>query len=92
MTGSRGATIPILTIPQVAEMTLSLYTTTIDPPSPSLLAFTAPLLHLSAAGGYIDKILEDLDQREIMADGSTELGRLTNLRIQGFWDGHIRAH
>lgn len=70
-------------------------TRTIDPPSRRLLAVhsaIAHILHLSAAGRHIDKILEDLDQRDIMADGSTELGHLAKLRLQGWWSGQIRAH
>jgi hypothetical protein len=70
-------------------------TRTIDPPSPRSLAVhyaIAHILHLSAAGRYIDNILEDLDQKGIMADGSTELGHLANLRIQGWWNGQIRAY
>jgi hypothetical protein len=40
----------------------------IDPPSPQLLAVhsaIAQILHLSAAGRYIDNILENLDQKDI---------------------------
>lgn len=69
-------------------------TRTIDPPSPRLLALhsaIAHILHLSAAAHHIDKILEDLDQRDIMADGSTELGYLAKLRVHGWWNGQIRA-
>jgi hypothetical protein len=47
---------------------------------------------MSAAGGYIDKILENFDQKEVMADGSTELGYFTRLRIQGAWKGQISAY
>jgi len=70
-------------------------TRTIDPPSPRLLAVhsaIAHILHLSAAARHIDKILEDLDQRDIMADGSTELGYLAKLRVHGWWNGQIRAY
>ena len=70
-------------------------TRTIDPPSPRLLAVhsaIAHILHLSAAGRHIDKILEDLNQKDIKADGSTELGYLTQLRIHGWWNGQIRAY
>jgi hypothetical protein len=70
-------------------------TRTIDPPSPRLLAVhsaIAHILHMSAAGSHIDSILEDLGQKETMADGSTELGHLTNLRVQGFWNGQIRVY
>lgn len=69
-------------------------TKTIDPPSPRLLAVHRAItliLSMSAAGRYIDKILENLDQKEVMADGSTELGHFTRLRIQGAWNGQISA-
>lgn len=68
---------------------------TIDPPSPRLLAVhsaIAHILHMSAAGRYIDGILEDLDQHEISADGSTKLGQLVDLRLTGWWNGQIRAY
>lgn len=60
---------------------------TIDPPSRRLLALhcaIARILHLSAAGGYIDEILRDAEEHGIRADGSTELGRLVNLRLGGW--------
>ncbi|KAK0734182.1 hypothetical protein B0T26DRAFT_736936 [Lasiosphaeria miniovina] len=55
---------------------------TIDPPSARLLAIhyaIAHILYLSAAGGYIDRILRDAAENGIRPDGSTELGRLVNL-------------
>ncbi|KAL2016928.1 hypothetical protein VTK56DRAFT_2845 [Thermocarpiscus australiensis] len=61
---------------------------TIDPPSPRLLAIhraIARILHLSAAGDYIDKILRDMEdagKQGAQADGSTDLGRLVHL---GLW-------
>jgi hypothetical protein len=61
---------------------------TIDPPSPRLLAIhraIARILHLSAAGGYIDDILRgmrDAGEQGVQADGSTDLGRLVHL---GLW-------
>ncbi|KAL7620219.1 hypothetical protein AAE478_009212 [Parahypoxylon ruwenzoriense] len=62
-------------------------TWTIDPPSPRLLAVhraIAHILHLSAAGDYIDRLLRDMDEEGIQADGSTELNRLINLRLGGW--------
>ncbi|KAF2969713.1 hypothetical protein GQX73_g3832 [Xylaria multiplex] len=50
-------------------------TRTIDPPSPRLLAVhraIAHILHLSAAGEYIDRLLRDMDEKGIQADGSTD--------------------
>ncbi|KAK3903991.1 hypothetical protein C8A05DRAFT_42865 [Staphylotrichum tortipilum] len=61
---------------------------TIEPPSPRLLAIhrdIARILHLSAAGEYIDEILWDMGdagERGAQADGSTDLGRLVHL---GLW-------
>ncbi|KAK5635642.1 hypothetical protein RRF57_011354 [Xylaria bambusicola] len=63
---------------------------TIDPPSPRLLALhraIAYILHLSAAGEYIDKLLRDMDGQGILADGSTELDRLVRLGLRG-WSGN----
>jgi hypothetical protein len=68
---------------------------TIDPPSPRLLAVhraIALILHLSAAGGYIDDILRDLDELDVKNDGSTELGRLIELRLGGWWNGVVRVY
>ncbi|KPM42283.1 hypothetical protein AK830_g4280 [Neonectria ditissima] len=76
-------------------ITRTLYLTdarTIDPPSPRLLAVhnaIAHILHLSAAGGYIDKLLRDTDGKGIQADGSTELDRLVKLRLGGWLDGPV---
>lgn len=70
-------------------------TKTIDPPSPRLLAVhsaIAHILHMSAAGHYIDRILEDLDQHEIRADGSTRIGQFLDLRLHGWWNGQISAY
>ncbi|RYO88588.1 hypothetical protein DL763_005932 [Monosporascus cannonballus] len=70
-------------------LTRTLYLTsdrTIDPPSPRLLAVhraIAHILHLSAAGEYIDRLLRDADKKGIPEDGSTDLGRLVQLRLGG---------
>ena len=67
----------------------------IDPPSGRLLAIhraIALILHLSAAGSYIDDILRDLDELDVKSDGSTELGRLIGLRLGGWWNGLVRAY
>jgi len=56
----------------------------IDLPLPRLLAVhyaIAHILHLSAAGAYIDSILWDAEEHGIRADGSTELGRLVHLGL-----------
>ncbi|RYC54053.1 hypothetical protein CHU98_g12155 [Xylaria longipes] len=62
---------------------------TIDPPSPRLLAVhhaIAHILHLSAAGEYIDRLLRDMDEKGILADGSTDVGRLVKLGLSGWLD------
>jgi hypothetical protein len=58
---------------------------TIDPPSPRLLALhcaIAHILHLSGAGGYIERVLRDMEDGVIRADGSTELGLLVDLALR----------
>ena len=69
------------------DRTLSLTNTrTINPPSPRLLAIhraIALILYLSAAGRHINSILRDLDQGDILVNGSTPLGYLTALRLHG---------
>ncbi|KAM3501172.1 hypothetical protein MY10362_005769 [Beauveria mimosiformis] len=60
---------------------------TIEPPSPRFLAIhraIAHILHLSAAGAFIDTILNDFDQRAVRADGTTHLGELVNLKVNGW--------
>lgn len=62
-------------------------TRTIEPPSKRLLAVhraIAHILHLSAAGEYIDAILHDLEDSIVRADGSSELGRMVAL-VLGDW-------
>ena len=81
----------------VIPVTRSLYLTTdrtIDPPSPRLLAIhnaIGHILHLSAAGSYIDKILKDREERGIRADGSTEIGLLVGLELHGWSSGTINT-
>ena len=61
----------------------------IDPPSPRFLAIhcaIAHILHRSAAGDYIEKILEDMEWKDTRSDGGTELGRLVGLRLSGWLD------
>ena len=83
---------------QIFPLSRTLYLTTapsIDPPSPRLLVAhraIAHILHLSAAGGYINRILEDLDKRDTKTDGSTELGHLVELRLGGWWNGVVYAY
>ncbi|KAF2963341.1 hypothetical protein GQX73_g10224 [Xylaria multiplex] len=61
---------------------------TIDPPSSRLLALhcaIAHILHLSAAGDYIDKLLREMEGQGVCAaDGSTELDRLLRFGLRGW--------
>lgn len=69
-----------------------MFNQTIDPPSPRLLAIhkaIGHILHLSAAGDYITRILEDREECAIRADGSTELGVLLGLGLRGWITGTI---
>lgn len=57
----------------------------IDPPLPRFLALhraIAWILHLSGAGEYIDQILQDMERKDIRADGSTDIGRLVSLQFR----------
>ncbi|KAK1754159.1 hypothetical protein QBC47DRAFT_385899 [Echria macrotheca] len=66
----------------------------IDPPLPRLLALhraIAHILHLSAAGAYIDKILDDMEKKAVRADGSTELSHVVSLKLGGWLDGSIHV-
>ncbi|KAI0423039.1 hypothetical protein F5X98DRAFT_360154 [Xylaria grammica] len=74
-------------------ITRTLYLTdtrTIDPSSPRLLAVhraIAHILHLSGAREYIDRLLRDMDEKGILGDGSTDVGRLVKLSLSGWLDG-----
>ncbi|OTB09640.1 hypothetical protein M426DRAFT_6904 [Hypoxylon sp. CI-4A] len=78
---------PYMSTDLALPITHTLYLTdtqTIDAPSPRLLAVhhaIAHILHLSAAGEYIDRLLRDMDEKGIQADGSTELDRMLRLRL-----------
>ena len=60
----------------------------IDPPAPRLLAIhraVGQILHLSAAGDYIDDILRALEETWAIAeDGSSDLGSYLNARLGGW--------
>ncbi|EFE41037.1 conserved hypothetical protein [Trichophyton verrucosum HKI 0517] len=60
---------------------------TIDPPSAQLLGVhraIAKIMNLSGAGEYIEEVLRDLEEINVRADGSTNLGRVINLRLGGW--------
>ncbi|EXJ78369.1 hypothetical protein A1O3_09530 [Capronia epimyces CBS 606.96] len=92
------STLPDIVRPRILPVERTLFLTesrTIDPPSPRLLAVHCAIthiLHLSAAGSHIDKILRDLDEGDVLVDGSTPLGYFAALRIHGWWDGRIRGY
>ncbi|OAA59030.1 hypothetical protein SPI_06232 [Niveomyces insectorum RCEF 264] len=63
---------------------------TIDPPSARFLAVhraIAHILHLSGAGAYIDRLLRDMEDNYIRADGTSALGRMVGLGLHG-WTGN----
>ncbi|KAM5457548.1 hypothetical protein MaudCBS49596_000743 [Microsporum audouinii] len=60
---------------------------TVEPPSRRLLDIhraCATILHLSAAGEYITKILEDREDPCVPSDGSAHLGQLVSLKLDGW--------
>lgn len=62
---------------------------TIGPPSAKLLALhraIAVILHLSAAGQYIDKITRHMEELWARSDGSSELGHIVSLKLGGWFD------
>ncbi|KAK5988612.1 hypothetical protein PT974_10098 [Cladobotryum mycophilum] len=68
---------------------------TIDAPSPRLLALhraIGHILHLSAAGAYIDDMFRDLEMNGVSADGSTDLAQFVKLGLGGWLDGTINAY
>ncbi|TPX23658.1 hypothetical protein DIZ76_012993 [Coccidioides immitis] len=83
---------------RAVPVTRTLYLTpdrSIEPPLPRLLAIHSAICHilqLSGAGQYIDKILQDLEEIGTREDGSTDLGRLVNLRLGGWLDGAVDVH
>lgn len=59
----------------------------IEPPDPRLLRVHCAIAHvikLSGAGDYIEKVLRDLEEMDIKADGSTNLGFIMGLRLNGW--------
>ena len=59
---------------------------TIDPPSSRLLALhcaISRILHMSGAGVCIDKVLRDIGDNDVKADGSTALGPIVSGILSG---------
>lgn len=74
---------PSVARPLPLERTLFTHPT-IDSPSERLLAIhyaIAHILHLSAAGAYIDKVLRDMEEGIVRGDGSTQLGLMVQLAM-----------
>lgn len=60
---------------------------TIDPPDPRLLRVHSAIAHimkLSGAGDYIERVLRDMQEVDVQADGSTNLGYMMGLRLNGW--------
>lgn len=86
--------LPILPGVPVTQSLFLMDSRAIDPPSPRLLALhnaIAHILHLSAAGDYIDRILQEQEEVSARADGSSNLARLVSLRLGGWTRGNIHT-
>ncbi|KAM5445170.1 hypothetical protein MaudCBS49596_007806 [Microsporum audouinii] len=62
---------------------------TIDPPSAKLLALHRAIAHIlerSAAGTYIERIIQDMEEVWVRSDGSAELGKIVGLKLGGWLD------
>lgn len=60
---------------------------TIDPPSSRLLGVhraIAIVMKMSGADEYIEKVLRDMDEIDVKADGSTNFGQFVGLRLDGW--------
>lgn len=57
----------------------------IDPPLPRLLAIHRAcclVMHLSGAGDYIEKVVQDMEEGTLRSDGTTEVSSILSLRLQ----------
>ncbi|EEU37830.1 uncharacterized protein NECHADRAFT_88291 [Fusarium vanettenii 77-13-4] len=59
--------------------------------TPRATNVVAHILHLSAAGEYIDSLLRDLEEFGIREDGSTRLDHLVKLRLDGWPVGEVNG-
>lgn len=60
---------------------------TVSLPDPRLLRVHSAVAHimkLSGAGDYIERVLRDIEEVDVKVDGSTNLGYLTGLRLNGW--------
>lgn len=72
--------------PVTRKLTLS-PNQTIDPPDPRLLSVHSAIAHimkLSGAGDYIERVIRDMQEVDVQADGSTNLGYMMGLRFNGW--------
>lgn len=72
--------------PVTRSLTVSSHRT-IDPPSPRLLGVHRAItliMKLSGAGEYIERVLRDIEELDVKEDGSTRLGYLAGLRLDGW--------
>lgn len=78
---------PPHTVP-IPDSTAHLRTLTADPRITLLHARIAHILAASGAAAHIDRILADTAVEDLdAAGGTTSLGRLMALRLEGWWDG-----
>ncbi|RAL06504.1 HNH endonuclease signature motif containing protein [Aspergillus homomorphus CBS 101889] len=71
--------------PVTRELTLS-PNHTVSPPDPRLLRVHSAIAHITpnGAGDHIERILRDIEEVDVKADGSTNLGYLAGLRLNGW--------
>ncbi|EFW99700.1 hypothetical protein CMQ_18 [Grosmannia clavigera kw1407] len=60
-----------------------------QPITRTLFLSVARILRMSGAGEYCDSVLRDMDDPEILSDGTTNLGALVSLRLGGWWNGVV---
>lgn len=75
---------PLFPVTQTLNLSWS---RTIDPPDHRLLGVHCAIAHivkLSGAGKYIEKILRDMEEVDLNSDGSTDLGDIMGLRLDGW--------
>ncbi|KAK1827291.1 hypothetical protein QBC39DRAFT_178961 [Podospora conica] len=75
---------PFIAGPQIPVTRTLFEHASIDPPLPRLLAFhnaVAHILHLSGAGAYIERILDEMDKKVVREDGSTPLSHFVTLGL-----------
>lgn len=77
-------------LPQTVNLSLAPGHHSVDPPCPRLLKLhraVSSILHLSGAGEYIGKIMQDMDEGEVSNDGVSALGPIVSLMLAD-WDSN----